>query len=121
MSATKISFVRGDTAVYSGAALTDGAPASLVGCTLFFTVKPSFSANDAEKVFQKTVGSGISVTNAAGGLFSVNISPADTRGMGAGKIYVWEVRIKQPDGTISTPEGLAGTFIVTPEVLLTVP
>lgn len=121
MSATKISFVRGDTAIFTGAALTDGAAANITGCSLYFTVKPSFSATDAEKVFQKTIGSGISVTNAAGGLFSVNISPADTRGLVAGKSYVWEVRIKQPDGTISTPDGLAGTFVVTPEVLLSVP
>lgn len=71
-----LTMYRGNTAKWDAAVTLGGAPVDLTGITgLWFTVKRS---TDSAALFQKSIGSGITVTNAAGGLARITFSPADT-------------------------------------------
>lgn len=58
---------------------TNGIAENLTGGLLFFTAKSSPAA--ADNILQKSIGSGITVTDALGGLATVKLDPADTVGL----------------------------------------
>lgn len=75
----KLSMTRGNTKVLNVAVTLGGLPYSLAGAQLWFTAKTT--PETATKVFQKSIGSGITVTNEAGGLARIELAPADTTGL----------------------------------------
>lgn len=109
-----LTVIRGDTAVYRCTVTIDGVPADLTGHSIFFTLKPSLTTTDANKTFQKSIGSGVTVTNAAAGEFEVKLLAADLKPLTPGKTYYWDIQIIQPDGSVNTP--LIGNFFVSPDV-----
>lgn len=72
---------RGDTPVWELAVVEeDGSPFDLTGCTLYFTAKLLITDADPG-LFQLTNGAGITVTDAAGGLATIQPARADTSGL----------------------------------------
>lgn len=113
-----LSMRRGDTLRIDHTVTQGGAALNLTGKTLRFTAKRSHADGDAAAVFTKMIGSGITVTNAVGGLASTTISPADTSGLPAlAQLLVWDLQLV--DGSnVYTVE--TGTLLVSPDVSVTV-
>jgi hypothetical protein len=100
-----VSLTRGDTDFLDGTAVKpDGTPQDLTGWTIRFIAKRRFSDPDAAAALLKsTGGGGITITNAAQGLYTVAIVPADTAGLanGAQTFYGWAVGT-DPLGEVNT-------------------
>jgi hypothetical protein len=109
---------RGDTITLAIAAKkADGTAQSLVGKTLIFTAKDRLSDADPG-VFQKAIGSGIVVDNAAGGLATVTIAPADTSGFTGPRTLLWDIQMT--DQATSDKKTLdEGKLYVRPDVTRT--
>lgn len=106
---------RGDTVDLSVVVTANGSPYSLVGCYIWFTAKTSYNLGDSGAVFQKTIGSGITVTSAANGRFTVRINPSDTSGLGNSKVLlVYDCQIRDASGSIFTIA--SGNLIFVPDV-----
>lgn len=113
-----LSAKRGDTIALSIAAKkADGTAQSLVGKLLTFTAKDRLGDADPG-VFQKAIGSGIVVDNAAGGLATVTILPADTSGFTGPRTLLWDVQMTdQATGDKKTLD--EGRLYVRPDVTRT--
>lgn len=72
----KLTMTRGNNKTFNVAVTVGGLPYSLAGTQLFFTTKKS--PEDSAYVFRKSIGSGITVTNEAAGLATIELVPADT-------------------------------------------
>lgn len=106
---------RGDTVDLAVVVTASGSAYSLVGCTIWFTAKTSFSLADSGATFQKKIGSGITVTSAANGRFTVRISPTDTYSLGNSKtLLVYDCQVKDASGNVYTVA--SGNIIVLPDV-----
>lgn len=74
-------------------------PLNLTGCTIKFKV--SKKPKDASPLFEKTLGSGVTVIGPmADGVFEAVIAPADTLGK-SGDFY-HEADVKEPGGRLTT-------------------
>jgi hypothetical protein len=78
-------FFRGEDVTVT---FTTNPPADITGWTMTFTVRDKLGGTSQ---FTKTVGSGITLTNAPLGQFQVTIASADTSSLAVGR-YVWDVR-----------------------------
>ncbi len=112
---TDFTLHRGDTIDLAHVVTASGSEYSLVGCSIWFTAKTAFSVADASATFQKTVGNGITVTNAAKGRFTVRISPTDTYNLGNSKVLlVYDCQIVTASGAVYTVA--SGNLIFIPDV-----
>lgn len=76
----------------------DGAPASLVGATLRFTIKPARYDDDTDDSSATLIKNVSSHDNAAGGLSHITINPADTDDFVPGD-YFYDVKVQLADLT----------------------
>lgn len=109
-----LSMTRGDTPTFD-LTITDAAgdAVDLTDATIAFTAKRSIA--DSATVFQKTVGSGVTVTNAAGGLASVLLAAGDTTALPDRTIALhYDVEVVESDGTKTTVA--SGLLTVSPDV-----
>lgn len=86
-----------------------GAAVSLVGCTVYFTVKAAEyddDASDTDALIQKTV---VSHTDAAGGVTGWTLDDSDTY-VEPGK-YFFDIIVEDADG-LSEPPSLYGDFVI---------
>lgn len=105
----------GDTVLFDLAITRDGLPVDLTGATLWFTAKRSPADVDADAVFQKSTGSGISVSDAAGGLARVTVAPTDTSTLSnTDQTLECDVQLKEADGTVTTVA--RGQLILIPQI-----
>jgi hypothetical protein len=112
---TDISVKRGDNETLD-LVVTDtdtGDPLDLTGVSLWLTVKVQVNDPDSLAVIQKTVGSGITITDAAAGEASVSISPADTAPFPSSWEGVYDVQLKSA-GSVRTV--VSGAFTITGDV-----
>lgn len=94
---------RGDTIVIEFAIAQDGVATNLTGYSIWFTAKKQLSDNDTSpSSIQKTIGSGITVLDAAAGHIRVTILPADTATLSAATTYFCDLQIKSAGGVITT-------------------
>ena len=108
-------FTRGDTVVLSGAVTLGGDPYNLTGATLWCTAKSKHTDADVDAIFQKTLGDGITVVNAAAGLYTIQIDPADTEALSKVKtVLVYDVQLMDSNSKIYTIA--SGNFIIHPDV-----
>lgn len=118
---------RGDTVVLTRQWLQDGAALNITGALgLRLTAKFQVSDTDANAAFIKTVGAGVTVTTAATGLFTVTISPVDTRSLTGGSTapdsrvdlaLEYDIQLTSSTGAVYT--GARGQLIVRPDVSIT--
>lgn len=106
---------RGNDVSLSGTATLSGDPYDLSGCSLYFTAKRRFTDDDSAAIFQKSVGSGITITSAAQGLFVVAIGSDDTISVEKVKtILVWDLELHDSAGKIYTIA--SGNLVINPDV-----
>jgi hypothetical protein len=98
-----LTMVRGDTPTFDIAVKKpDGTPLSLAGAQMWFTAKKSTMDTDLAAVFQKTIGSGITVTDATAGLAEVTLAAADTSALPSRIILEYDVQVKDVIGGVYT-------------------
>ena len=96
------SMVSGDTKILNITAQTStGTALNLNGATITWQL---FPLGGGTALVTKSIGSGITVTDASNGVFQVKIDPADTASL-AGS-YNHEVQIVDTDGNVLTPRNV---------------
>lgn len=106
---------RGDTVILSGTTTLGGDPYDLSGATLLFTAKNRYTDDDADAVFQKSVGDGITVVSAAQGLFTVEIEPDDTADVPKVQtVLFWDTQVVDSESKKYTIA--SGKLIIKPDV-----
>lgn len=98
---------RGNTITYTLTVTRDSAPVDLTSASIYFTVKTSVGLTDACAVFQKTTGSGVTITSASGGIATVVIDPIDTASVTGGTYdtsvdLLYDVKVIESGGVETT-------------------
>jgi hypothetical protein len=89
-----------------------GDPVDITGCTLTFTVR---AVLNGDIFLQKTVGSGVELTDPENGVAEITVDAADTSGLANQSFeYVFDVEITKTDATKETL--CVGKFLVFPTV-----
>jgi len=120
MNITTLEMSRGDARKWLFAVTDSGTGAAfdISGCSMWFTAKKRLSDTDLLAVFQKTVGDGITVTDALNGLGYIQLAPTDTTTLENSKTQQLEFDFQLTQG--SNPYTLAfGKLTVYGEVTLT--
>jgi hypothetical protein len=89
-----------------------GNPVDLTGAGIWFTAKASQGASTV--IFQKSVGSGITVTDAASGAGMIELVPGDTHGLGARTVRLYFDLEVELAGAVYTVA--AGRLVVEPDL-----
>lgn len=106
-TSANISFYKGEDITLT---VTMSPVTNITGWTLQFMVKKQYG--DATAQITKTVGSGITITDATNGVFTVAIARADTSGLDPG-VYVFDIqRTNAGNQTVLT----IGNLTLLPEV-----
>jgi hypothetical protein len=104
-----ISFYKGEDVTLT---VTMSPATTITGWTLQFTLRKQFG--DATALVTKTIGSGITVTDATNGVFTVSLASADTSGLDL-RAYVYDIqRTDSGNRTVLT----IGNVTLLPEVTL---
>ena len=104
-----ISFYKGEDVTLT---VTMAPAANITGWTLQFTMRKQFG--DSSALITKTNGSGITITDAANGVFKVTLASADTATLDL-RAYVFDIqRIDAGNRTVLT----IGNVTLLPEVTL---
>jgi hypothetical protein len=116
---------RGDTPEWALAVVdANGDPFSLTGWTVRMTAKRNPADSDAEAVFRLSTDPaepGITVTNAAGGLATVQPLRTSTNTLTADTTVVWDVQVAKdgsPDLTFTVD---SGTLLIRRDITRTAP
>lgn len=110
---------RGDAFTFTLTVTQAGAAYNLTGCSIRFTAKWSYSDADGSAVFSRTVGSGITVTNAAGGIATVALAPSNTSSLPASRTdLVYDIQVTNGSNPFTVVQG---TLSVYPDVSVTTP
>lgn len=102
MSSIAVTATRGDTIDLEVTVTRDGAPVDLTGADLWFTAKLKVKDADVDAVAQKTVGSGITVTDAVNGEALITLDPADTDGLTKETTLYCDVQLVEASGRVTT-------------------
>jgi hypothetical protein len=99
---------RGDTPIWDLAVVqSDGSPFNLTGCTVYFTAKLVITDADPGVFQLSSATAGVTITNAAGGLATIQPARGDTNTLTENtRLYV--------DVQVSRPGPPAETFTVWP-------
>lgn len=107
MSEINLVAKRGDDEEYEFTiTVADGGPFDLTDCDLAFTAKRLLTDPDSDAVIVKTLGDGITVTDAENGEATLVIASADTVGLTVdrrGLHFYYDIQVTESDGLISTP------------------
>lgn len=103
---------RGDTRPWRFEVTQDGAPQSLVGATVRFSVRERME--DAAPLITRTVGSGITVEDAAAGIVEVRLAEADTATFVEPRTLYWDLEVVDSEGNRATVAD--GLLYVRPDV-----
>lgn len=115
-----LSVTRGDDEILD-IVVTDedtGAPVDLTGAALHFMVKARPRDDDADALIDLELGSGVTVTNAVGGLATVDIAAADTDDLAPGAFW-WELQAQDATNRVITLAG--GRFAIVADIVRSVP
>lgn len=111
---------RGTTKVLSMTVKENGVALNVTGFSFWFTAKNNYEDADSAKIFQKTVGSGITLTTPASGIIEVKIAPTDTSSLPAHQTNLY-YDLKMKDGSGNIYSVLDGVLEVWPDVTNTTP
>jgi len=106
MSVHDLSMFRGDDRTFAMAATLSGAPLNLTGAAITFTARRT--PEEVAALITRTIGTGVTITNAAGGLFTVNIAQANTSAFLVDEQLIWDVEIVIGGVKRTVPEDAAG-------------
>jgi len=106
---------RGDTAEFRVTAKDiDGNPLNLTGASAWFTAKLSTVDPDTSAVFQKSVGDGITVTDATGGIMMIRLAEDDTSSLSGKTVLQYDVQVRDTSNGVWTVA--RGTLLVEADV-----
>lgn len=108
---------RGDTIRLALVVTRSSGPVNLTGAALTFTAKRKINDADIDAIAQKTIGAGITVTDAVNGEAVITLPPADTDAFTRDTTLQCDVQMIELDGTITTIAD--GTIEVTRDVTRT--
>lgn len=112
---TQLTMTRGDDETLTVAVVYAGAPVVLTGVQgIRFTAKYRTNQIDAQAVFMKTLGNGVTVTDDVGGLISVDLVPADTVLVADNANLYFDVEVTDSIGKVRTP--VKGRLLVEADV-----
>ena len=112
MELQNIEIYRGDNRTFKVTVKDgDGVVVDITGASIKFSVKEEIS--DTSYVIQKTVGSGINITDAANGEYEVYIVPADTQNLDT-KVYEYDSELTTSAPKVYTV--VRGEFTVQAEI-----
>lgn len=95
----------------------DGAPVSLTGSTIWFTVKADPKATDAAAAFQgSTLNGGVQIDDPAGNRGLVIMTASQTAAM-APRAYYWDLQQQDSAGRVTTHD--SGILKVTRDITRT--
>lgn len=118
MRSQALQMYRGDAAGWRFPVVLDGAAQDITGASARFTAKHRSTDADGAAVFVKTVGSGITLTDAAAGVLTVELSAADTDSLDVPVTLLWDLQITSG----GAPKTIAaGTLLVQPDISRTAP
>jgi hypothetical protein len=104
---TTLNVIRGDSHTLN-LDLSNLPEGGLAGADVWFTVGG---------LFDKRLGSGIDIVDAAAGTATISIDPDDTAAAPDNhQVYPYDVQVLLADGTIQTP--ITGLFVVVPDVTI---
>lgn len=111
---------RGDTYTFSLAVTQAGSAFNLTGGSVRMTAKWAYTDADVAAVFTRTIGSGISIVSASGGLTTVTIAPANTSSLPGNLVnLVYDIQVTDASDNIYTI--VDGILTVLPDVSITTP
>jgi hypothetical protein len=93
-------------------------PADLAGSAISVMFKAKYSDLDSSALFTKTIGNGVTVTDAANGVCETVVTAQNTNGLSYSKIY-YEVRAILSDGTVV--RGGVEALELLPNLIVTLP
>jgi hypothetical protein len=109
---TQLTRFRGNTMLFDFSITLGGNPVDLTGAGVWFTAKTSPGVSTV--IFQKAVGSSITVTDAASGAGMIELVPVDTHGLGARTVRLqFDLEVKMA-GSVYTVA--AGRLLVEPDL-----
>jgi len=112
---TTIRVIHSEDRTFTSIIYLNDAVVNLSGASLYFTAKYTYQDTDADAIFQLTVGSGITITNAATGSISITIPDTATSSLPYAELRLpYDLLVITSNGTRGFP--LRGTLIVTPNV-----
>lgn len=79
---------------------------------IWWTVKARLADTDAEAIWQKTLGDGVSIYDATAGQILLEHTAAQAAALEAGRSYYFDVRVLKSTGQVSTP--ITGMLTSTP-------
>jgi len=95
----KLKFDRGTTYSRTLHYEKNGAPATLVGATVRFTMKSDEYDEDTTDASAKVVKNVTSHTDASGGISTIALTPSDTATVAPGKYY-YDIKVEEASGNI---------------------
>lgn len=111
----KLTMYRGDSALWIfNCKQSNGSPLDVSAGDMFFTAKSSTRQTDLQAIFQKTIGSGITIVDGVNGTISVELDTADTSAIYAPAILKWDLQYVTTGGKAYTL--LAGDLLVNADV-----
>lgn len=110
---TQFSMTRGDARSFRVTVKDDaGAAADLTGAAIEFQCRKH--PHSADAVITKTVGDGIEIEDAPGGVFRIDIAPADTDALGNWQqAYLFDVQVTKDDKPVTVARG---TLTIEPDI-----
>lgn len=107
--------IRGDSYEFRVTITLDGDTVDITGGDFTMTAKWDVADSDANAVFQKTVGDGITLTDPTNGVITVKLEPADTNSLPLHTVDLfYDIQYIDTDGDVHTV--LNGTLQVQPDV-----
>ncbi len=91
-----------------------GAVVNLTGATLKWMAKRRRTDADVDALITKAIGTGVTVTNAVGGVAEVAIAAADTNAITPGAYY-WE--LQSVDAASKTHTLAGGRIVILPDLI----
>jgi hypothetical protein len=110
---------RGDSESIAAAITVSGVAVDITNASLRFTAKRALTDTDANAVFTRTIGTGITVTNAIGGLATIALIPANTLSLTVPTLLYCDFQLQDVPGNVSTLT--TGTILVKLDVSQTAP
>jgi hypothetical protein len=98
MTEQEFEMTAGDDKILQLTITESGSPANLTGCTIRWVMARGYGW---PPVLEKSTGAGITITNAAGGVFQVSLAAADTLDIRI-QPHVWEAEIIDTQGKTAT-------------------
>jgi hypothetical protein len=112
MQQQQLTMFRGNTMVFDFSITLGGNPVDLTGAGIWFTAKTSPGASTV--IFQKAVGSGITITDTASGAGMIELAPGDTHELGARTVRLYFDMEVEITGAVYT--AAAGRLVVEPDL-----